>query len=173
MRKVVLFIADSLDGFIARKNDQIDWLFTDGDYGYKAFYESIDTVLMGRKTFQKIIEMGGEYHYSDKINYIFTHNEDIALKDDYMHVVSKNISHFINEIKRSPGMNIWLVGGGEVVKYFLNENLLDEIILSIHPKILGDGIPLFPSPLRETDLILKDVLKFESGLVQLHYEVLR
>lgn len=172
MRNIVLYIADSLDGFIARENGSVDWLFTDADYGYSEFYNSIDTVLMGMKTYKSIFELGGGYLYKDKKGFVFTRNRETK-KEDYVEFIHEKIAEFTRELKNLPGKDIWLVGGGEIIKIFADESLIDQIIISIHPKILGSGIPLFPAPLKETDLKLIGSESFDSGLVQLNYLVVK
>jgi dihydrofolate reductase len=127
---------------------------------------------MGRKTYLTILEMAPEYHYTDKIGFVFT--RDKSLRDTkYKRFISDNIASFVNELKAKEGKDIWLVGGGEIVKYFIDNKLIDQIIISIHPKILGMGLPLFIPPLKETDLKLTNCSRFESGLVQLDYDVIK
>jgi len=169
MRKVILFIASSLDGFIARKDNSIDWLFMDNDYGYKKFYDSIDTVLVGNKTYEKSKEFE-EFPFKDKKVFVFTRNKKLK-KDEHVEFVN-DIINFSKKLIKSKGKNIWLVGGGEIAKIFLDNNLLDEVIISIHPIILGNGIPLFNGA-KETKLKLPKHKIFENGLVQLYYKVLK
>lgn len=170
MRKIVIFIASSLDGFIARKNGDIDWLFTDEDYGYTKFYESIDTILMGRKTYEKISEFG-DYPYKTKKAYVFSNSFNLT-KDEDISFVGENIVDFTKKLQLSEGKGIWLVGGSEIIKLLLKSKVVNEIIISIQPIILGDGIPLFLKFDKPTELSLKNCINFNSGLVQLHYEVL-
>ncbi len=108
MRKIVLFIASSLDGYIARSNGDIDWLFTDQNYGYTKFLDSIDTVLMGRKTYEQVLTFG-EYPYQEKKSYVFTKNLDFQATSD-VEVVT-NLESFVNDLRLLDGKNIWLVGG--------------------------------------------------------------
>ncbi|MBS3096129.1 dihydrofolate reductase [Candidatus Woesearchaeota archaeon] len=163
MRKIILFIASSLDGFIARIDQSIDWLFMDNDYGYKEFYKSIDTVLVGNKTYQKSKEFE-EYPFKDKKVFVFTRSKN--LKDENVDFVY-DVANFSKKLIKQSGKNIWLVGGGEIVKIFLDNYLLDEIIISVHPRT-----PLFVGT-KETKLELTNHKIFENGLVQLHYKVIR
>jgi len=163
MRKVRLFIASSLDGYIAREDGSVDWLFSDADYGYSEFYGSIDTVVMGRKTYEKSLEFE-EHPFRGKKVYVFSR----SVKEKGVEFVS-DVVGFMKKLVRSKGKDIWLVGGSEIVSIFLNEGLIDEIILSIHPVILGRGIPLFKNVQKEVWLKMQKSVSFDSGLVQIHY----
>jgi dihydrofolate reductase len=167
MRKIKLFIASSLDGFIARHDGSIDWLFTDADYGYSDFLKSVDTVLMGRKTYDKVLTFG-EYPYKDKKNYVFSQNPGVKRRHNGVEFIA-DIVEFGRELAKSDGKDIWLVGGSDVISIFLNASLLDEIVLSIHPIVLSKGIPLFKNVLMPVNLKLQNSIPYENGLVQLHY----
>ncbi len=145
VRSVILYIASSLDGYIAKLDGEVDWLFTDQGYGYDDFFARIDPVLMGRKTYSQVLEFG-EYPYSSKQGFVLTRSPT-HLPDPNVTFIYQDMVPFIESLRRSPGKAIWLVGGGEVIRLFLQHDWIDEIILSIHPVILGEGIPLFsPSP---------------------------
>ncbi len=167
MRKVVLFISSSLDGYIARVNGDINWLFTDQNYGYTKFLDSIDTVFMGRKTYEQVLTFG-EYPYQEKKSYVFTKNLDFQATFDVK--VVTDLDTFVNYFRLLDGNNIWLVGGSLLIRDFLNKNLVSEIILSVHPIILGEGISLFANP-NTTALQLTGCQTYSSGLVQLSYNV--
>jgi dihydrofolate reductase len=144
VRKVKLFIASSLDGYIARKDGSIDWLYTDGDYGFAQFYDSVDTILMGRRTYEKTLELAGEYPHKDKKSYVFTQTAPGRKREKNQNVhFIVDVIEFAKDLVQSPGNDIWLVGVADIISIFLNAGLLDEIILSIHPIILGKGIALF------------------------------
>lgn len=166
-RKIVLFIACSLDGYIARANGDIDWLFDDQDYGYAKFYESIDTVLVGRKTYEQASSFE-EFPFKGKDCYVFSRSANN--EDEIVKFVDGDIVNFTEELKSKEGKDIWLVGGAEIIEVLLSANLIDTFIISIHPILLGNGIPLFKKQEVETKLVLKNSVKFSSGLVQLHYE---
>jgi dihydrofolate reductase len=170
MRKVVLFIASSLDGYIARPSGEIDWLFTDQDYGYSEFLASVDTVLMGRKTYEQVLTFG-EYPYEEQKSYIFTHNSGLKAEKN-VEFVAKDVAYFVNELRQVNGKNIWLVGGSVLIRDFMSNHLVDELILSIHPIVLGEGIPLFANPITPTTLQLTGCQSYNSGLVQLSYDVM-
>ncbi len=168
MRKIVLFIASSLDGYIARPQGEIDWLFTDEDYGYSDFFKSIDMILMGRKTYEQILTFG-EYPYHEKKSYVLTRNLNLSAEQDV--VIVTNLDSLVNELRLLDGKNIWLVGGSVLIHDCLEKHLINEIILSIHPIVLGEGIPLFANPTTATDLRLTGCQAYSSGLVQLSYDV--
>ena len=172
-----MFIASSLDGFIAREDGSIDWLFTDDDYGYQEFYESVDAVIMGRKTFEKGLELGGGINPTrNKKNYVFSRNQQSLggmEKDDEVEFVGKDVRKFVEKLVDSSGKDIWLVGGSEIISILLKADLLHDIILSIHPKILGKGIPLFKNTEKEMIRKMVNSKAFDSGLVQLHYTIFK
>ena len=166
VRKVRLYIAASLDGFIAGPGGEIDWLDAggDADYGYAAFYASIDTTLMGNETYKQVLTFGA-FPYPTKTNYVFTRG---APPPDTAHVrfVSGDIAGFVRDLKEAPGADIWLVGGGQLNTIMLEAGLIDEIILTSFPLVLGWGIPLFaPSDVRSP---FKTVgcQAFDTGLIQ-------
>jgi dihydrofolate reductase len=173
MRKVKLFIASSLDCYIAREDGGIDWLFTDNDYGYTKFYDSIDTIIVGRKSYDQSLAFE-EYPYKGKKVYVFTRKK-VRKNNNEQGVVyiDTNIQDFVTSLTQSIGKDIWLIGGGEIVSVLLNAGLVDEIILSIHPIILGTGIPLLRDIQKEVNLKLENSLSFDSGLTQLYYKVLK
>ncbi|MEK6952445.1 MAG: dihydrofolate reductase family protein [Nanoarchaeota archaeon] len=168
MRKIILFIATSLDGFIAGENGEIDWLFNDQDYGYKKFYDSVDIILMGFETYKQCLEFG-EWPYKGKKCYVFTRKT--ALNDDNAEFINNPVE-FTKKLKAMKGKDIWLVGGGKINSLFLNEKLLDEIIIYVHPIILGKGISLINNLNNKIKLKLINFKKYSSGLVQLDYKVL-
>jgi len=168
MRRVKLFIATSLDGYIARADGRIDWLFTDADYGYAAFYDSIDAVIMGRRTYDDVLGFG-PYPYADKAGYVFSHSRPAASRE-HVSFVSERPAALVASLRGGAGRDIWLVGGASLTASFLDDDLVDDFIVSVHPILLGSGIPLFPRQGRELSLAFAGVTSFESGLVQLRYE---
>lgn len=174
-RKVILYIAMSLDGFIAGKNDELDFLTQvekEGeDYGYAQFIETIDTVIMGRKTYEKVLSFGIGFPHADKKSYILTRTsrEDEAKITFY----NGNINTLIVNLRKTDGKNIFIDGGAEVVHLLLKKELIDELIISIIPVLLGDGIRLFKGeePLQKLELV--STKTFEKGLVQLHYSAIK
>ena len=169
-RKVKLFIASSLDGYIAREDGDVSWLFSDADYGYSQFFASIDTVLMGRKTYDKLLGFGIEYPYRGKKSYVFTRSIKRA-NDPNVEFVSEDAADFVQKLAGSQGGDIWVDGGSEIISALLNAGLIDEIIVSVHPVVLGRGIPLFKNVQRQIDLKLVKSISYPGGLVLLHYEL--
>lgn len=172
MRKIRLFIASSLDGYIARASGDVDWLFTDQDYGYTEFFGQIDTVIMGHKTYQQALSFG-EYPYQGKKGFVLSKTRS-GERDNYVEFVGGDLESFINQLLNQHGGDIWLVGGAETIYCLMKYGFVHELILSIHPIILGDGVPLIVrDPSLETLLELKAFKAFESGLLQVSYDLKR
>jgi dihydrofolate reductase len=169
MPNIRLYIATSLDGFVAEPDGGVGWLFTDGDYGYTAFFESVESLIMGRRTYEQILDFG-EWPYEVKPTYVFTRSAP-AGEHPHVEFVSSEVGSFVEELRQRSRRDIWLVGGAALVSAFRKLGLIDEYILSVHPMLLGDGIPLFERPLPREGLRLQGVDSFESGLVQLRYAV--
>lgn len=175
MPSVKLYIATSLDGFIARENGSIDWLTEydnnpETDYGYSEFYSSIGTVLMGRKTYEQVLGFGS-WPYKEKKSYIFTRQKKPLCRESNVEFVSGNIREFVHQLKESTEEDIWLVGGSQLIKAFIEENFVQDLIIFVVPKILGSGIPLFDHIGKEIRLKTLRVEKYENGLVRMEYEV--
>ena len=165
----------SLDGFIADKNDGLDFLNVvqaEGeDYGYNDFIESVDTVIIGRKTFDKIISLGVEQPHYDKTVYIITRQ---ARKDEPpYHYFNGDLKKLVLELKASEGLDIYCDGGAEVANELLRLKLIDELVISIIPTLLGEGVRLFKEKPQNQSLKLLSSKNFESGLTQLHYQLER
>jgi len=166
MPKVILFIATSLDGYIAGPQGEIDWLFHDADYGYTAFFDSVEALVMGRKTYELSLTFG-EWPYGDKPAYVFT--RQTPPDDSRVRFVAGDAAGLIAGLRARASKNIWLVGGAALVSDFLQQGLIDEFVISVHPLLLGAGIPLFESGIPRHGLRLAGVTPYESGLVQLRY----
>ena len=169
MRKIILFIAVSLDGFIAGEKGEVDWLFHDQDYGYKKFLDGIGVILMGFETYKKCLSFE-EWPYKGKKCYVFTRKTGLPTDNNAEFI--NNPIEFTKKLKRLKGKDIWLVGGEKINSLLLNERLLDEIIIYIHPIILGRGIALAENLNKEIKLKLINCKRYDSGLVQLDYKVL-
>ncbi len=171
-RSVVLYIATSLDGFIARENGEIDWLLEadngEGDNGYSAFYSSVDTVLLGNATYQQLFELSDEFPYADKKCYVFSRSEQPS--SPHVTFVSENIPKFMEQLQQKDGNHIWMVGGADILDLFLKNRLVDEFIITLIPTLLGSGIPLFKPNNPELMLQLERTDQF-GQMVQLHYKV--
>ena len=168
MTKLLVYIASSLDGFIARENGDVDWLPENPESSYDEFYKSIDTVIMGKTTYDQVLEFG-EYPYKDKKSFVFTRTSNNSNKN--IEFVS-HIEKFVKDGFPRAGENIWLVGGAKTIASFLKLGVVDEIITTIIPIILGKGIPLFQNVDNKIDLKLINSEKY-GQLVDLHYKVLK
>ena len=168
MSKVIVYIASSLDGYVARKNGDIDWLPEVAESGYDAFYKSVDAVIMGKTTYDQVLTFG-EYPYKDKKSFVFTHTSQN--KDKNIEFLS-DVEKFVKNGFPGTGKNIWLIGGSQIIASFLKQRAVDEIIISMVPILLGNGIPLFKNIENETKLELIKTEKYDQ-LVDLHYKVLK
>ena len=167
-RKIILFIATSLDGYIAGPDGDISWLKSDQDYGYSDFAAGIDAVVMGRKSYE--VSLGfGCWLFPGMKAYVFTRNASLAPHED-VEYVSSPVAEFAGALKEKPGKNIWLLGGGELVQGFLDSGLVDEAVITIHPVILGGGVPLVPQGTVRRTMKLTNVKSYDTGLVQAFYE---
>jgi dihydrofolate reductase len=171
-RKLILYIAMSLDGFIAKKDDNIDFLSIvetpNEDFGYSDFLNNIDTVIWGRKTFDKVLSFGNSVPHKDKKVYVISKTK----KGHEEHAeYANNVVDLVKSLKEAEGKDIYCDGGAEIVFQLLNNRLLDRIIVSIIPHLLGDGIRLFKDLNIEQHLQLKRSINYPSGLVQLWYDV--
>ena len=139
----------SLDGYIATPDGGIEWLNeipnpTNEDHGYNALLESVDTVLMGGRTYHEIIGFGVPWPYKDKQTYVIAHNDTNVTPDEKVEFITEDIYHRIAALKEADSKDIWLVGGGVLTTMLLNHDLIDEMQIAIVPTILGEGLPLFP-----------------------------
>jgi dihydrofolate reductase len=173
-RKVVVHIATSADGYIARPDGDLEWLTSRpapaGFYGMNAFMKSIDTKVLGRKTYDASLRMGAKF--DSKGRYIvFSRHAPPADAPSGMEFVNGAIGPFLSRLREHPGKDIWLMGGGELIASFLDEQAIDEFVVSVAPVFIGDGIPLMARRHRHVPLELQTTERFEDGLVQLHYRV--
>ena len=166
MRKLSLYNAGTMDGFIAGPNGEIDWLDAGGnlDYGHKEFYESIDTTLMGNSTYRLLASLP-EFPYRVKANYVFIRGTPPA-PTSYARFISGDIAAFVRALKGEVGGNIWLAGGGQINSVMLNQGLVDEIIQTIFPLVLGESIPLFGPGIIRAQFKTVGCETYETGLVQ-------
>jgi dihydrofolate reductase len=167
MRKIILNIAVSLDGFIEGPGGEFDWCFTDQDYGMKDFMDRIDTIFFGRKSYELMLKMS-KNPFPDKIKYVFSKTKKFA--DGKTESINRDVEKEINLIKNQPGEDIWLFGGTELTTTLINYGLLDELHLAVHPILLGGGKPLFKDIDGNMEFVLIDTKTYSTGLVQLFYE---
>ncbi|CCF13063.1 ribD C-terminal domain protein [Brevibacillus laterosporus GI-9] len=170
-RDIILFIAASLDGFIAKEDDDLQWLFEtegEGDNGYLEMYQSIDTTIMGKNTYEYVRKITEVFPYSDKKCYVFSTSEQGS--NEYVEFVNENVVDFTKKLKEQEGANIWMIGGATILDTFMKENLIDEYMITVTPHILGSGIPLFTEKNPQIDLLLQGTKRY-GQFVQLHYKV--
>lgn len=171
-RKLILYIAMSLDGYIAKPGDDLSFLSVvekEGeDYGYADFVSTIDTVIMGRKTYDWVMKQVPEFPHADKTTYIITKTPKLCIGN--IHFYSGVLTELISKLKSESGKNIFCDGGAEVVNELLKNDLLDELIISVIPILVGNGIRLFKDNRPEQELKLIRTKTFDTGLTQLHYK---
>jgi dihydrofolate reductase len=173
VRKVTFGGANSLDNFLARSNHSVDWLL----WGKEAaalmadYWKTIDTVLMGRKTYEVALRSGqGDGGYAGVNTYVFSRTLPEGTRGPVT-IVSGDVVEFVRELKQTDGKDICLMGGGELARPLFEAGLIDEIGFNIHPVLLGSGIPLFHPMNRQTDLELKECRAFKNGCVFVTYRV--
>jgi dihydrofolate reductase len=169
MRNVVLGLGISLDGYIARRNGAVDFLFMPKDYSMGPFFKTIDTAIMGRKTYDDALKMGGSFGGSSMTTYVFSRTLAPGERDGLV-FTNKSPAAIVAQIRKKHGKNIWLMGGGELARDFLKADLVDELYIGIVPTLLGEGLPLFPAgfPQREFELIENKT--YSKGLIGLKYK---
>lgn len=173
MRTLTFGAACSLDGFIARADHAVDWLRWSKDVNAitQKFWKTIDTVVMGRKTFEVAVRNGGGA-YPDVKNYVCSRTLK-QVNHPEVEIVADNAAPFVSTLKKSKGKGICVMGGGELASALFNADLIDEVGLNIHPVVLGSGIPMFPAVQRQIDLDLIESRRLEGGCVYVLYRVQR
>lgn len=171
MGKIILNILQSLDGFIARENGEIDWIWddTEEDYGFDSFFQTVDTVFLGRKTYDHIFQLTDEFPYKKKDVYVVSDHKEGH--DEYStYLQSEQIIPLVNLLKNEQNKTIWVVGGAQLIHHFISVGLMDEYQIAIQPTLIGKGIPLFRDNDHQEDLVLNDVRRFEDGMLVLTYK---
>lgn len=168
MRRIILGLAVSLDGFIEGPHGEYDWCFTDQDYGMSDFLKRIDAIFMGRKSFELTLKQGEENLWIGMDTYVFS-NSLKEVESPNVKLVAGDVVSFVREIKQTKGKDIWFFGGSQLLTTFMNEGLIDEYWLSVHPVILGSGKPLFQNVTARKNLKLVSHKVYETGLVSLKY----
>jgi len=177
MRKIIVYIATSADGFIARKDGAVDWLDrprTAGDYGMGKFFKSIDTILLGRKTYDLTLRFQKEGKavpsMGDIKHYAFSRKPPKKVADGF-EFVKEPINKFAQRLRTQKGKDIFMMGGGGIIASFLDAGAIDEFIIHVIPTLIGEGIPLIAPRHRTVPLKLVSIKKFSDGVVRLHYAV--
>jgi len=174
MRKLSIYIATSLDGYIAKPNDDLSFLKLvekEGeDYGYMDFTSTIDTIILGRKTYDWVRKEIGSSHYDngDRNVYVITRTEKPCIGKTTFY--TGNLTELVERLKNENGKNIYCDGGAEIINELLKNDLIDEFIISVVPVLLGSGTRLFQDGRPEQQLELIHTKAFDTGLIQLHYK---
>jgi dihydrofolate reductase len=180
-RKIIVYIATSADGYIARPDGDVEWLNRRPgtvDYGMRAFYRTIDTILWGRKTYDWALDYHkkagskGEIFDTKVANYIFSRKppEQATQGAEF---VSEPVKAFAQRLRATPGKHIWMMGGGELIASFLDDGEIDEFDIHVIPTLIGEGIPLIAPRHRDVALRLRSAKKYADSVVRLRYEVER
>jgi dihydrofolate reductase len=179
MRKIMVYIATSADGYIARLDGSVEWLHRPraaGDDGMGSFYRSIDAILWGRKTyevalsFQKQGIRGAEFDPKVK-NYVFSRRRPPRSIPPAIDFVSDPIPQFVKRLRATSGKNVWIMGGAGLIASFLDAGAIDEFVIHVIPTFIGEGIPLIAPRHRLVPLVLRSSRSFADGVVRLHYAV--
>jgi dihydrofolate reductase len=175
-RKIVVYVAASADGYIARPDGGVEWLDRPrpaGNYGMGAFFKSIDTILWGRKTYDVALGFTGGrgVGYGDRVkNYVFSRRPPKSHAPD-VEFVREPIRAFAKRLRAVPGKDVWMMGGAGLIGSFLDAGEIDELVLHVIPTIIGEGIPLIAPRHRLVPLRLLSTRRFADGVVKLHYAV--
>ncbi|HKP87050.1 MAG TPA: dihydrofolate reductase family protein [Blastocatellia bacterium] len=172
MRKLKYYVACSLDGFIAREDGSFDYFLAEGEHipDYLESLNSFDAVLMGRNTYEVGLKVGVTDPYPNMKSYVISRTIKES-PNERVKIVSENVAEFVRELKEETGKDIYLCGGGDLSAVLFDENLIDEMILKVHPVLVGSGIRLFSELVRQMDLEFISSKTFKSGVVVLHYRV--
>ena len=179
MKKVVLYVACSLDGYVATPDHGVKWLENldnpDGnDYGYKDFLTSIDTILMGRKSYEVVRSFDIDWPYPDKKVYIISRQHDLTIDTPNTELITGDLVEELEKMKYVWGdKNIWLLGGGLTARSLLEHQCVEEIMLFTAPVLLGEGIRLFPESKTAVRLTLLGHKAFPSGMLFSHYQIIK
>jgi len=173
-RKIIVNVATSADGYIARPDGNLDWLTNrpapKGFYGMPEFTRSVDAKLLGRKTFDLSVKLGAHFRDDDP-HYVFSRQPPPVSVPAGVEFVAQSIAAFAKRLRKQAGKNIWMMGGGELIASFLDEDLIDEFIITVVPVFIGEGIPLVARGPRNVRLKLLSAESFPDGVVQFHYEI--
>lgn len=174
MRKLLIYIASSVDGYIAKPNDDLEFLKLvekEGeDYGYATFMENIDMIIIGRKTYDYVIKAIGTSYYDNGQRDVYVITRAKRPDTGRTTFYSGDLRSLVQQLKEEGGKNIYCDGGSEIIHELLQLDLIDEFIISIIPILVGNGTRLFKDNRPEQHLELVETKSFESGLVQLHYK---
>ena len=170
-----LYIAMSLDGYIADREGGVRWLEErgkGGDFGYSEFFDQVRAVAMGAATYEQLLAWRVAWPYSGRPTWVFTHRELAVPEGVDIRFTDRPPGEVVPEIEREVEGNVWLVGGAALAKQWVDERVLDELILFVVPLLLGGGVRLFGDTV-ETDLQLTESKAYPNGFVELRYRLPR
>ncbi|MCX2743001.1 dihydrofolate reductase family protein [Mangrovivirga sp. M17] len=175
MRKVVSYIAISLNGKIADSNSSVGWLEKIPnpkrlDYGYSEFYDKVEITIQGNTTYDQVLGFDTEFPYKGKKNYVFTRRKDLK-EDENVNYVNEDPVKFVKELKNEAGGIIWVIGGGQTNTLLLSGGVIDELKVFVMPIIIDDGIEIFSENQTISSLELLDSKTYSNGVVELHYRI--
>ncbi|MGR3809160.1 dihydrofolate reductase family protein [Jiulongibacter sp. NS-SX5] len=172
MTKTILYIAQSIDGFIATKDGSTEWLhhqrllLQGEDYGYQAHFDALGSVVQGFNTYKVIADLGIENPYAGKKNFVITRKQDLPELEGIT-FTNESPVELVTTLKQKETKPIWIIGGGQINAQLLAAGLIDKIIISIAPVFLGEGIPLFNQGEFEKWMTVKETKTFSNGMIQL------
>ncbi len=178
-RRIIVYIATSVDGYIARPDGSVEWLNRRPrtvDYGINAFYATIDTILWGRKTYDWALgyhrKQGNKSGIFDTklANFVFSRKPPKRAAPG-VEFVSEPVKAFAQRLRSAPGKHIWMMGGGELIASFLDAGEIDDFDIHVIPTLIGEGIPLVAPRHRDVPLRLRSTQKYPDGVVRLRYEI--
>ncbi len=192
MRKLIYYVACSIDGFIAREDGSFEGFLQEGEHiddliqtfpetfpahvrhlmGIQSENQEFDTVLMGRKTYEVGLNFGVTNPYPHLKQYLFSQSLK-ASPEEQVELISEQAISVVKQLKNEAGKNIWLCGGSNLASTLFTENLIDRLILKVNPFLMGSGIPLFASSIEQTALELTDRKIYGNGVLRLHYRVVK
>lgn len=172
MRRIRYVVAMSLDGYIAGPNGEADWISIDPEVDFAALWDQFDTVLMGRRTYEAARTRLGEAAFTGITSIVFSRT---MKPHDYpeITIVSELNSDWVQALRAPSGKDIWLMGGSELFRAFLDSGYLDTVEISVIPVLLGGGVPLLPPPYHPARLRLLNHKVYRSGRLSVVYEVQR
>ena len=173
MRKVVLGLGISLDGYIARLNGEVDYLIHPKDYSMGPFFATVDTAIMGRKTLEAGLRLSGGKLPKTTIKMFVMSRTEPSGERHGVTFVNESPAALVAQLRKQPGKNIWMMGGGELAREFFREDLIDELYLGVVPVLLGQGIPLFHAGFPQRQFTLTENKTYSQGMIALRYERVR
>lgn len=176
MARTILYIAASLDGYIAKPDGDLDWLTSfpnpeNEDFGYNKLLTEIEVIIMGRATYEALTKMEIAWPYPAYKTFVVSNNPMQLITTANTYLITSGLNNFMTEIRNQSNKDIWLVGGGKLIRSLLNYDQIDRIILTIVPTILGSGIPLFSDEMKHSNWKFIHSESYSNGLVKITYDL--